>query len=74
MVKKFKRRIVYARFKGNIWTAGLAEIGSLSSENRDVKYLLCVENFFNKYASVKALKDRKAKTVLHGFIETVDES
>ena len=33
VIKKFKRRIVYARFKDNIWAANLAEIRSLSSQN-----------------------------------------
>ena len=28
--------------KNNIWTTDLAEMGSLSSKNRNVKYLLCV--------------------------------
>ena len=46
VIKKFKRSKVYARFKDNIWTADLAEMGllriSLSSKNKNVKYLLCV--------------------------------
>ena len=29
---------------------------------------------FTKYAWVKPLKDKKSKTVLHGFIEIVNES
>ena len=39
VIKKFKRRKVYARFKDNIWASDLAEIGSLSSKNKNVKYL-----------------------------------
>ena len=53
--KKFKRRKVYARFKDNIWAADLAEMGSLSSKNKNVKYLACVVDFFTKYAWVKPL-------------------
>ena len=34
VIKKFKRRKVYARFKDNIWGADLAEMGSLSSKNK----------------------------------------
>ena len=30
---------VYARFKDNIWAAELAESKSLSSKNKNVKYL-----------------------------------
>ena len=50
VIKKFKRRKVCARFKDNIWAAGLAEIESLSSENANIKYLLCVIELVTKYA------------------------
>ena len=50
VIKKLKRRKVYARFKDNIWAADLAEMGSLSSKNKSVKYLLCVIDVFTKYA------------------------
>ena len=41
---------------------------SLSSKNKNFKYLLCVMDVFTKYAWVKPLKDKKAKTVLNAFI------
>ena len=65
---------MYARFKDNIWAGDLAEMGSLSSKSQGVKYLLCVIDVFTKYAWVKPLKDKKAETVLRGFIERVNES
>ena len=74
VIKKFKRRKVYARFKDNIWAADLAEMESLSSKNKNVKYLLCVLDVFTKYAWVKPLKDKKGVTVLNDFIEVVNES
>ena len=40
VIKKFKRRKVYTRFKENIWVAALTEMESLSSKNKNVKYLL----------------------------------
>ena len=58
VIKKFKRRKVYERFNDNIWTADLAEMGSFSSNNKKVKYLLCVIDVFTKYAWVKPLKDK----------------
>ena len=67
VIKKFKRRKVYARFKDNIWAAGF-------SKNKNVKYLLCVIDFFTKYAWVKPLKDKKGKTALNAFNEKVTES
>ena len=62
------------RFKENIWEADFAEMESLSSKNKNVKYLLCVIDVFTKYAWVKPLKDKKGKTVLNAFMEIVNES
>ena len=46
---------------------------SLSSNNKNVKYLLRAIDVFTKYAWVKPLKDKKDKTVLNAFIEIVKE-
>ena len=73
-IEKLKRRQVYARFKDNIWVADLAEIQSLSSKNKNAKYLLYVIDVFTKYAWVRTLRDKRGKTVLNAFIETVNES
>ena len=59
VIKKFTRKTVYARFKDNIWAADLAEIGSLSSNKQNIKYLLCVIDVFTKYTWVKRFKDKK---------------
>ena len=40
--KVSKRRRTYARFQDNIWAADYAEMGSLSSMNKNIKYLLCI--------------------------------
>ena len=74
VIKKFKRRRLFAWFKDNIWAADLPKMGSLPSSNRGVKYLLCLIDVFTKYACVKPLKDKKAKTVFYGFIKIVNES
>ena len=42
VIKKFKRRKVYMRFKDNIWAVHLAQMESWSSNNKHVKYLWCV--------------------------------
>ena len=72
MIKKFKKEKAYARFKDN--AEDLAEMTSLSSKNCDAKYLLCLIDVLTKYTWVKPLKDKNAKTVLHGFIEIVNKS
>ena len=48
-------------------------MGSLSSNNRNVKCLLCVIDVFTKYLKAKPLKSKKAKTA-HSFIEIINES
>ena len=65
---------VYARFKNNIWAADLAEMGLLFSFNCGIKCLLRVIDVFTKYTWVKHLAYEIPKTVLHGFIEIVNES
>ena len=47
---------------------------SLSSKNKNAKYLLCAINVFPKYAWVKPLKDKKSKANLNDFIKIVNES
>ena len=41
---------------------------------QQIKSLLRVIDVFTKYACVKPLKDQKCRTVIHGFIELVNES
>ena len=53
VIKRFKRRKVYARFKDNIWAADLVEMESFSSKNKNVKNLLYVIDVFTKYTWVK---------------------
>ena len=48
VIKKFKRRGNYARFIDKTWSSDLAEMGSLPSKNKIVKYLLCVIDIFTK--------------------------
>ena len=73
-IKKLKRRRDYSRFKDNIWAAHLAEMKSLSSKNKNVKYLLCAIDVCTKYAWVKSLKDKKGKAALSAVIAIVNES
>ena len=46
VIKKFNRKKVYVRFTDNIWAADIAEIESLSSKNKNVKFLLCIIDVF----------------------------
>ena len=61
--KNLKTKKIYAGFKDNIWEADLAEILSLSSKNKNVKYLLCDIDVFMTYTWVKPIKDKIGKSV-----------
>ena len=74
LIKKNQKKAVYARLKDIIWTADLAKMRSLSSKNRNVKCLLCVIDVFTKPTWVKSLTDKKAETVLNGFIEIINKT
>ena len=58
----------------DIQAADSAEMGSLSSKNKNVKCLFCVIVVLTKYAWVKVLKDKQSKTVYKAFIRMVNES
>ena len=74
VIRKFKRRKVYAKFKGNILETDLAEMGSLSSYNENIKYILCAIDVSTKHAWFKPIKNKKSKTFHNVLIELVNES
>ena len=41
---------------------------SLSSNNKNAKYSLCLIDVFTKYAWIKPLKDKKGKSVLNAYM------
>ena len=50
IIKKFKKRKVYSRFRDNIWGADLADMQLISKFNKGFRFLLCVIDIFSKYA------------------------
>ena len=57
VTEKFKTGKVYTRFKDNIWPADLAAMGSLTSFNCGIKYLLCVIDLLTKYTDMTGIKE-----------------
>ena len=45
--------------------ADFMSVGNLSKENNGIQYLLCVIDIFSRYAWVRPLKNKSAKTVLN---------
>ena len=46
IIRKFKKRTVYSRFKDNIWGADLADMQLISKFNNWFRFLLCVIDIF----------------------------
>ena len=67
IIKKFDKRKVYSRLKGNMWGVDLADMQSLSRKNKGIKYLLCAIDLFSKYAFVVPLKDKKGISIVNAF-------
>ena len=73
IIRNFKKRTVYSRFKDNIWGADLADMQSLSKYNKEIKYLLCAIDLFSKYAWVIPIKDKKGTSIVNAFKKIISE-
>ena len=73
IIKNFKKRKVYSKFKDNIWGVDLADMQSLSRKNTGIKYLLCVIDLYSKYAFVIPLNDKKGISILNAFDKIIKQ-
>ena len=60
-------------FRGNIWGVDLADMQSLSSFKKGIKYLLCAIHLFSKYAWVVPLKDKRGISILNTFQKIISK-
>ena len=59
VVRNFKKRTVYLRFKDNIWGADLADMQLISKFNKRFRFFLCVIDILSKYDWVAPVKGKK---------------
>ena len=74
VIRNFKKRTVYSRFKDNIWGTDLADMHLISKFNKEFRLLLCVIDVFSKYAWVFPLKDKKGVSIVNAFQKILKES
>ena len=74
IIRNFKKRTVYFRFRDNIWGADLADIQLISKLNKEFRFLLCVIDIFGKYAWVVPLKHKKCVSIVDVFQKILDDS
>ena len=64
---------IYSSFRDNIGGVHLADIQSLSKYNKGIKYLLCANDFFSKYAWAASLKDKRGIGIVNAFLKIVSK-
>ena len=66
-------RKVYSWFRDNIWGVDLADMQLLSKYNKGIKYLLCGNDLFSKYAWVIPLKAKIEIGIVNAFQKIISE-
>ena len=67
IIRNFKKRKVYSRFRDNIWSADLADMQLISKVNKGFIFFLCIIDIFSKYAWVVPFKDKKGVSIVNAF-------
>ena len=73
IIRKFKKPKVYSLFRDNIWDADLADMQSLSKQNKGIKYLLCAIDLFSKHVWVAPLKDKRRISIVNAFQKIISK-
>ena len=74
IIRNFKKRTVYSRFKDNIWGIDLADMELISKFNIGFRLLLCVIDVYSKFAWVAPLKDKKCVSIVDTFQKILNDS
>ena len=67
IIRNFEKRTVHSGFKGNIWGADLLDVQLINKFNKGFTFLLCIIDFFSKYAWVVPLKEKKGVSIFEAF-------
>jgi len=68
------RNITYKHFKRYQFQMDLVEVGQFADKNDGIRYLLNCVDIFTRFAFVRPLKDKTAKTVLLAFKSILEEA
>jgi len=68
------RNITYKHFKRYQFQMDLVEVGQFSNKNDGIRYLLNCIDIFTRYAFVRPVKDKSAKTILVAFQSILQEA
>ena len=74
IITKFEKRKGQSSFIDTNWSADLAHMQLISKLNKEIRFLVCVIDDFNKYTWVFPLKDKKGITISNVFQKILHES
>ena len=65
--QKFKRMRAFARFRNEFWCMDLAYVDKLAKENNGVKYLLVLQDLFDRTVNAKGMKTKASQETVKAF-------
>ena len=74
IIRKSNKRKVHSPFIDNIRGADLVDMQLISKFNKELRFLLCENEFCNKYAWVIPLRDKRGITITNAFQKILKES
>ena len=69
--RKFKRMKAFARFRNEIWCMYLAYVDKLAKDNNGVKYLLVLQDLFDRTVDAKGMKTKDSKETVRAFLTMI---
>ena len=74
LIKRFKKEGTILHLKTIFGGADLTDMQLISKFNKEIRFLLCVIDTFNKYAWVVPLNDKKGVTIVNAFQNILNSS
>ena len=68
VLRKIKRMKAFAGFKNEIWCMDLAYVDKLAKDKNVVKYLLVLQDLFERTVDAKGMKSKDSKETVRAFL------
>ena len=69
--RNFQRMKAFARFKFKLWCVDLACIDKLCKDNNDVKYLLILQDLFERNVDAEGMKTKDSKETVRALLTKI---
>ena len=73
LLKSFRNKNFIHVLETIFWGVNLADMQSLNKYNKGIKYLLCENDLFSKYAWIAPLNDRRGIIIVNAFEKTISK-